>query len=373
MIEQVILNPQPAQANISLESEFIDDYLVFESEYSQGGIVKTPKHIAELMCDLAELTANSKVLDITCGTGTFLSAAFENVKGKIPPIEVPGITDNFAGFDNNTYMAGIAKNIFHLHGINHRNIRKIDCFSDEAQEFVEEFAPNVILCNPPHTKDPGQQKEPLEFLKKACELCQENGIVIALMPMAGDTLVNTKSAKQKTLRRELLSNHRLVATMEMDREIFKIDPAGSISSNASVIVVMEPHTNGGHQAAHDVWMAMWKNDARRFVGGTGRIVSPRNIRIHGESVWQQMRQQWKWAFVNRKTIPLTRVPEPGQEPLFGASYKTNLEQDDRGNWIGDWIAIAGIPSPTTEEAKEEQLLRMNEAWEEYWKYSLLMR
>ena len=373
LIQNIILNDQPQEANISMESEFIDHYLVFASEFSQGGIVKTPKHIAELMCDLAELDENSKVLDITCGTGTFLSAAFENIKGKIPPNDIPTITENFAGFDNNAYMAGITKNIFQLHGIDHLNVRKIDCFSDEAEEFAEEFEPDVILCNPPHTKDGGQDKEPLEFLKRACELCHRNGKVFALMPIANDTLVRrTKSAKQKALREELLRNHRLLATMEMDRQIFKIDPTGSISSNPSAIVVMEPHTNGGHNPEHDVWMAMWRNDGRRFVNGTGRIVNPRNIRTYGESVWQQMRQQWKWAFINRNNISLIRTPTPGQEPLFGASYNTKLEFVE-GNWTGDWIATAGIPSPITDEAKEEQLHRMNEAWEEYWKYSLLMR
>ena len=65
LIQNIILNDQPPEANISMESEFIDHYLVFASEFSQGGIVKTPKHIAELMCDLAELDENSKVLDIT--------------------------------------------------------------------------------------------------------------------------------------------------------------------------------------------------------------------------------------------------------------------------------------------------------------------
>jgi len=373
LIEGVIRKDTPDGANISLESEFIDGFLAFGSEYSSKGMVKTPKHIAELMCDLAELTKESKVLDITCGTGTFLSAAFQNIKGKIPPSELESIQGNFAGFDTNEYMAGIAQNVAKLQGFDFQNIRKTDCFSNEAKQFVEEFNPNVILCNPPHAENEAQPKMAFEFLMRACELCQENGIVIALMPVANKTLVKTRDLKQKTLRKELLSKHSLIATMEMDREIFKIDPAGDISSNTSAIVVMKPHTNQGHNPDHNVWMALWKNDARTHVANKGRIINPRNIRKHGKSLWQQMRQRWTLAYQNKSEIALTRIPESGQEPLFGASCNTKLEQDSENNWIGDWIGTAHIPSPDTKEVKEEQLLRMNENWEEYWRYSLLMR
>ena len=224
LIEGVIRKDTPDGANISLESEFIDGFLAFGSEYSSKGMVKTPKHIAELMCDLAELTKESKVLDITCGTGTFLSAAFQNIKGKIPPSELESIQGNFAGFDTNEYMAGIAQNVAKLQGFDFQNIRKTDCFSNEAKQFIDEFEPNVIFLNPPHKPIADQPHLALKFLKQACDMCSPDGKVIALMPIANDTLVFSGKNGQSILRTELLTEHTLKATMEMDPDIFNLLP-----------------------------------------------------------------------------------------------------------------------------------------------------
>ena len=280
LIEDIVLNTQPANANISMESEFIDGYLAFESSFANTGIVKTPKHIAELMCDLAPLTENSKVLDITCGTGTFLSAAFQNIKGKIPPANVENIREILRDLIQNAYMAGIAKNVTHLQGIDHENIRKIDCFSAEATAFCRRVSARYLFLNPPHKTTGDQPHSALKFLKKACDLCREGGRVIALMPIANNTLVYTNQTT--TPRKELLDHHRLLATMEMDPEIFKVVKTKG-TSNPSAIVVMEPHTP--HQPTDEVWMAMWKRDGRRHKDKTGRIMDSRLIRRETETTF----------------------------------------------------------------------------------------
>lgn len=369
LIEDIVLKPQPEEANISMESEFIDGYLAFESSFAKTGIVKTPKHIAELMCDLAPLTENSKVLDITCGTGTFLSAAFQNIKGKIPPANVDNIKGNFAGFDTNAYMAGIAKNVTHLHGINHQNIRKTDCFSAEATAFAEEFQPDIMFLNPPHKTTEDQTHTALEFLKKACDMCREGGRVIALMPIANNTLVYTDQAK--TPRKELLDHHRLLATMEMDPEIFKVVKTKG-TSNPSAIVVMESHTP--HQPTDEVWMAMWKRDGRRHKDKTGRIMDSRLIRRENRNdLWQDMRQQWTTAYRNQATIKLTEVPVKGREPLFGASHKRPLWWDDEENWNGDWIASAAIPPPESKGSTKQFKQHLEDSWVEFLRYSMHMK
>ena len=369
LIEGVILKDTPSEANISLESEFIDGFLAFGSEYSSKGMVKTPKHIAELMCDLAELTKESKVLDITCGTGTFLSAAFQNIKGKIPPSELESIQGNFAGFDTNEYMAGIAQNVAKLQGFDFQNIRKADCFSNEAKQFIDEFKPNVIFLNPPHKPIADQPHQALKFLKQACDMCSPGGTVIALMPIANNTLVYTKKAK--TLRKELLDEHRLIATMEMDPDIFNLLPTGKLS-NSSAIVIMKPRAE--HQPTDEVWMAMWKRDGRRHKDKTGRIMDERLIRREGrDNLWQDMRQQWTTAFRNKSIVKLTEFPVKGREPLFGASHKRILWRDDEENWNGDWIASSAIPSPETKGSTKQFEQRLKESWEEYLRYSMFMK
>lgn len=43
------------------------------------GIVLTPKHIADLFCELTELSEDDIVLDPCCGTGGFLVAALHHM------------------------------------------------------------------------------------------------------------------------------------------------------------------------------------------------------------------------------------------------------------------------------------------------------
>lgn len=370
LIEGVIRKDTPDGANISLESEFIDGFLAFGSEYSSKGMVKTPKHIAELMCDLAELTKESKVLDITCGTGTFLSAAFQNIKGKIPPSDLESIQGNFAGFDTNEYMAGIAQNVAKLQGFDFQNIRKTDCFSNEAKQFIDEFEPNVIFLNPPHKPIADQPHLALKFLKQACDMCSPDGKVIALMPIANDTLVFSGKNGQSILRTELLTEHTLKATMEMDPDIFNLLPKRE-TSNSSAIVVMEPKRR--HRDTDEVWMAMWKRDGRRHKDKTGRIIDQRLVRREKrQELWQDMRQQWTTAYRNNSDIKLTEIPVPGREPLFGASHKRTLWKDAEGNWNGDWIASSAIPSPEIKSNTKRFERRLEDSWAEYLRYSEYM-
>ena len=321
------------------------------------------------MCDLAPLTVNSKVLDITCGTGTFLSAAFQNIKGKIPPANLENIQGNFAGFDTNAYMAGIAKNLTHLQGIHHENIRKIDCFSADATAFAEDFQPDILFLNPPHKTTGDQPHSALKFLKRACDLCREGGTVIALMPIANNTLVWTN--KSTTPRKELLDHHRLLATMEMDPEIFKVVKTKG-TSNPSAIVVMEPHTP--HQPTDEVWMAMWKRDGRRHKDKTGRIMDSRLIRRENRNdLWQDMRQQWTTAYRNQAIVKLTEVPVKGREPLFGASHKRPLWRNKETNWNGDWIASAAIPAPESKGPSKQFKQHLEDSWVEFLRYSMHMK
>ena len=186
----------------------------------------------------------------------------------------------------------------------------------------------------------------LKYLDKACQLCVDGGIVIGLMPIGNDTLVRTINNEQKQLRRSILNGNRLLATMELPLEIFNLDKTKG-TSNPSALVVIRVGT--AHRDEDLVWHAMWKQDARRHKNGTGRIADSRVLRREQrdslDDLWGDVKSAWVDAFRNRLIIPLNDYPTPGNEPLFGASYQSILDKDEEGNWVGDWIASAGIPSP----------------------------
>ena len=54
---------------------FYTEFIRYAGTDKKTGLVLTPKHIAELFCDLVNLNKNDIVVDTCCGTGSFLIAS----------------------------------------------------------------------------------------------------------------------------------------------------------------------------------------------------------------------------------------------------------------------------------------------------------
>lgn len=77
-------------SGIDVMGEFYTTFLRFtKGNAKEKGIVLTPKHITELFCDIAEFYYDKKfdekvkVIDICCGTGSFLISALNRIKDNI--------------------------------------------------------------------------------------------------------------------------------------------------------------------------------------------------------------------------------------------------------------------------------------------------
>lgn len=75
---------------IDVMGEFYTTFLRFtKGNAKEKGIVLTPKHIADLFCDIAEYYSdgkfdeNTKIIDICCGTGLFLICALARIRKNI--------------------------------------------------------------------------------------------------------------------------------------------------------------------------------------------------------------------------------------------------------------------------------------------------
>jgi type I restriction enzyme M protein len=69
--------PLISSSNVDVIGEFYHEFLKYSGGDAKGlGIVLTPSHIAELFTELVNLKPTDKVLDICCGTGSFLVASF---------------------------------------------------------------------------------------------------------------------------------------------------------------------------------------------------------------------------------------------------------------------------------------------------------
>ena len=80
---------------IDVMGEFYTTFLRFtKGNAKEKGIVLTPKHITELFCDIAEYYSDkkfderTKVIDICCGTGSFLISALAKIKKNLQALTI---------------------------------------------------------------------------------------------------------------------------------------------------------------------------------------------------------------------------------------------------------------------------------------------
>ena len=93
------------------------------------GIVLTPQHLTEFMCDLAGVNKNSRVVDICCGSGSFLVTAMSKMFQGANPKEVENIRKNGlygVEFDDGLYTLAVANMIIRITSVNIFNITRIN-------------------------------------------------------------------------------------------------------------------------------------------------------------------------------------------------------------------------------------------------------
>lgn len=80
---------------IDVMGEFYTTFLRFtKGNAKEKGIVLTPKHITELFCDIAEYYSDkkfdehTKIIDICCGTGSFLISALAKIKKNLQALTI---------------------------------------------------------------------------------------------------------------------------------------------------------------------------------------------------------------------------------------------------------------------------------------------
>ena len=105
---------------------------VFKAERGQ---YFTPRPLVELMADLAEVRPGDRVLDPTCGSGTFMVVALSR------GAEVDGI-------EIDPELVALCRLNLALHGTNPRCVRQGDLFRTEVEDSWD-----VILANPPFSVD----------------------------------------------------------------------------------------------------------------------------------------------------------------------------------------------------------------------------
>lgn len=326
-IEQLELKIKPmmdyADSTVDALGVFYHEFIKYSGGDGSGlGIVLTPQHLTEFMCDLAGVNKNSKVVDICCGSGSFLVTAMSKMFKDANPEEVEQIRkDGLYGveFDDGLYTLAIANMIIRKDGKS--NIYKGDCFNAKITKELQDKHINIGLINPPYAQ---KDKEELEFVEHLLEVLVPGGTAVVVVPMS--CAIGTKF---KGTRERLMKNNTLKAVFSMPDDIFY--PTGT---NVCVMV-WEAHTP--HDKSIETFFGYCKND--------GFVKRKKLGRVDALNRWNEIEKEWLTLYRNRDVkdgMSARKAVSWKDEWLCEAYMKTDyskLTQADFQQTINNYLAF----------------------------------
>src|SRR5699024_6464278 len=139
LYNRVYTNIVYSKSSEDILGRFYGEFMSYSGGDGQTlGIVLTPKHIADLFCELLDITPNDKILDPACGTGGFLVASMHHMLEQTDEDDITRIKDNkknrIHGIEIQNYMFTIATTNMILRGDGKSNIDNADFLRQNPAE-----------------------------------------------------------------------------------------------------------------------------------------------------------------------------------------------------------------------------------------------
>ncbi len=237
-----------------------DVYEVLLSKMAQSGKngqFRTPRHIINMIVDMATPSSNDRICDPAMGTAGFLCAAAAYVRQQEPQTVLDASA--LAGFDTDQTMLRIGAMNLLLHGIDDPCVWWQDSLSEDNR-YQDQFS--LILANPPFAGSLDKEtvskdlltavdtaKTELLFLLLFMRMLKKGGRCFSIVP--NGVLGNTSHA-HVAVRKRLVENHRLEAVISMPSGVFMP------YSGVSTAVLVFTKTDCG--ATDNVWFYDMKAD-----------------------------------------------------------------------------------------------------------------
>lgn len=318
-IEQLEMKIKPmmnnADSSLDALGVFYHEFVKYSGGDGKGlGIVLTPQHLTEFMCDVAEVDQNSYVADICCGSASFLVTAMNKMfKTTADPKKLESIRKkqlHGIELDQDLYVLSIANMIIRKDGKS--NIIHGDCFNESLlQEMVtaSDNKLNVGLLNPPYSQ---KDKEELEFVEQLLKVLVKGGKAAVVVPMS--CAIGTKF---KETRKRLFQKHTLKAVFSMPDDVFY--PTGTN------VCVMLWEAHKPHNSNVKTFFGFCKED--------GFVKRKKLGRVDAFEQWENIKKTWLELYRN-------------SEEKDGLSSKKTVRHDD------EWLCEAYM---RTDYSKLKQL------------------
>ncbi len=242
------------------------EYLLSKlSTSGTNGQFRTPRHIIQMMVELMKPTPEDIIIDPAMGTAGFLVAASEYLrKNHNDMFLVQGLKEHyhntmFYGNDMDRTMLRIGAMNMMLHGVDNPNIDYRDSLS-EINKDKEKYT--LVLANPPFKgsldyeavsndllKIAKTKKTELLFLSLFIRILKPGGRAAVIVP---DGVLFGSSKAHKTIRKEIIDNHKLEAIISMPSGVFK--PYAGVSTAIMIF------TKTGAGGTDNVWFYDMKAD-----------------------------------------------------------------------------------------------------------------
>jgi len=212
--------------------KFYEIFLKYGNWAKEIGIVLTPRHITKFASEILDIKYNDIIYDPTCGTGGFLVAAFDYVKGNSIGDRVDNFKENnIFGIEQQPSVVALAIVNMIFRGDGKNNIIEADCFHKYLNlkriddiNTAEYMDRDTTSRNPPITKvlmnPPFALKEKLDkeyrFVNHALKQMQRGGLLFTVLPISE----MLQKGQYKTWRTELLQENTLLSVITFPPDLF---------------------------------------------------------------------------------------------------------------------------------------------------------
>lgn len=290
----------------------------------------TPNHIAHFMCKVAKVCKTSRILDPTCGSGTFLVQAMTMALNQCETdAERDEIKKNqIYGIERDEDVFGLSTTNMLIHGDGNSNIKCSSCF-DEAK-WIRDANADVILMNPPYNASKSQVPEAfgntwgkkttdpskgLYFVRYIADNVGR-GKLVTLLPMS--CAIGT-SGIIADIKQQMLDKHTLDAVFSFPAEMFY--PGASAVACCMVFDLGRPHSEDT-----ETFFGYFKDDGFEKRKGIGRV----DIKNR----WDDIEKEWLQLYLHKQTkVGLSVVKSVNAEDEWCAEaymetdYSSLLEKD----------------------------------------------
>ncbi|WP_195964743.1 type I restriction-modification system subunit M [Clostridium cuniculi] len=230
-----------------------------------NGQFRTPRHIIDMIVRLMKPTPQDIIVDPAAGSAGFLVSSQAYLRENHADLFlVQGLKEHFNnnmfyGFDMDRTMLRIGAMNMMLHGVDNPNIEYKDSLS-EANTDKDKFS--LVLANPPFKgsldyeqvsadllKVTKTKKTELLFLALFIRILKIGGRCASIVP---DGVLFGSTGGHKSIRKEIVENHKLEAIISMPSGVFK--PYAGVST--AIMIFTKTGTGGTDK----VWFYDMKAD-----------------------------------------------------------------------------------------------------------------